>query len=59
MKQAESDQIYEAMKAKGLPVEYLLYTDEGHGFARPPNSLDFCSRCALLPYSALIMVNLG
>ena len=44
MKQAESDQIYEAMNAKGLPVEYLLYEDEGHGFARPPNSLDFCSR---------------
>ena len=44
VKQAESDQIYEAMKAKGLPVEYLLYEDEGHGFARPPNSLDFCSR---------------
>ena len=44
MKKAESDQIYEAMKAKGLPVEYLLYEDEGHGFARPPNSLDFCSR---------------
>ena len=44
VKQAESDQIYEAMKAKGLPVVYLVYADEGHGFARPPNSLDFYSR---------------
>lgn len=44
VKQAESDQIYEAMKAKGLPLDYLVYADEGHGFARPPNSLDFHSR---------------
>lgn len=44
VKQAESDQIYEAMKAKGIPVDYLVYADEGHGFARPPNSLDFFSR---------------
>jgi len=38
---AESDQIVEAMQAKGLPVTYLLYPDEGHGFARPPNNLSF------------------
>ncbi|CAG9463374.1 unnamed protein product [Pedinophyceae sp. YPF-701] len=44
VKVAESDQIYEAMKAKGLAVEYLLYEDEGHGFARPPNRMDFYSR---------------
>ena len=39
--QAESDQIVEAMKAKGLPVTYLLYPDEGHGFARPENTISF------------------
>eukprot|EP01026_Neomeris_dumetosa_P023556 TRINITY_DN1997_c0_g2_i1.p1 TRINITY_DN1997_c0_g2~~TRINITY_DN1997_c0_g2_i1.p1 ORF type:complete len:640 (-),score=76.91 TRINITY_DN1997_c0_g2_i1:179-1918(-) len=44
VKKAESDQIYEAMKAKGLCVEYYLYEDEGHGFARPPNRLDFYYR---------------
>eukprot|EP01026_Neomeris_dumetosa_P059853 TRINITY_DN56091_c0_g1_i4.p1 TRINITY_DN56091_c0_g1~~TRINITY_DN56091_c0_g1_i4.p1 ORF type:complete len:664 (-),score=71.74 TRINITY_DN56091_c0_g1_i4:392-2134(-) len=44
VKKAESDQIYEALKAKGLQVEYYLYEDEGHGFARPPNRLDFYSR---------------
>jgi dipeptidyl aminopeptidase/acylaminoacyl peptidase len=38
---AESDQIVEAMKARGLPVTYLLYPDEGHGFARPENNLSF------------------
>eukprot|EP00878_Enallax_costatus_P020695 GHUV01021885.1.p1 GENE.GHUV01021885.1~~GHUV01021885.1.p1 ORF type:complete len:186 (+),score=43.16 GHUV01021885.1:106-663(+) len=44
VKKAESDQIYTALQDKGLEVEYYLYTDEGHGFARPPNRLDFCSR---------------
>ncbi len=38
---AESDQIVEAMREKGLPVTYVLYPDEGHGFARPQNSLSF------------------
>ena len=40
----ESDQIVAAMRAKNLPVEYIVYTDEGHGFARPPNRLDFYGR---------------
>ncbi len=39
--QAESDQIVQAMQAKGLPVTYVLYPDEGHGFARPENNLSF------------------
>lgn len=41
VKQAESDQIYDAMKKAGLPVQYVIYADEGHGFARPENSLHF------------------
>jgi dipeptidyl aminopeptidase/acylaminoacyl peptidase len=41
VKQAESDQIVKAMQAKHIPVTYLLYPDEGHGFARPENSLSF------------------
>jgi acetyl esterase/lipase len=41
VKQAESDQIVKAMKAKGIPVTYALYPDEGHGFARPQNNLSF------------------
>ena len=40
----ESDQIVAAMRAKNLPVEYVVYTDEGHGFARPQNRLDFYGR---------------
>lgn len=38
---AESDQIVEAMKAKGIPVTYVLFPDEGHGFARPENNIAF------------------
>src|SRR5262249_36330884 len=30
-----------SMKQKGLPVTYVLYPDEGHGFARPQNRLSF------------------
>ena len=41
VKQAESDQIVEAMRQGGLPVEYLVFPDEGHGFARPENSRKF------------------
>ena len=41
VKQSEADQIVEAMKAKSIPVTYVLYPDEGHGFARPENRLSF------------------
>ena len=41
VKQIESDQIVEAMKQKNIPVTYVLYPDEGHGFARPENRLSF------------------
>jgi len=44
VKQAESDQIVQALREKNLPYEYIIYTDEGHGFARPPNRLHFYSR---------------
>jgi dipeptidyl aminopeptidase/acylaminoacyl peptidase len=41
VKQAESDQIVNAMKAKNIPVTYVLFPDEGHGFARPNNRTAF------------------
>ncbi|MHC4497565.1 MAG: S9 family peptidase [Planctomycetota bacterium] len=41
VKQAESEQIVEAMKEKGLAYEYILFEDEGHGFAKPENRLKF------------------
>jgi dipeptidyl aminopeptidase/acylaminoacyl peptidase len=39
--QAESEQIVEAMKKHGLPVTYVVFPDEGHGFARPENNIVF------------------
>ncbi len=39
--QAESEQVVEAMKQKGIKVEYMLFPDEGHGFAKPENRLKF------------------
>ncbi len=38
-KQVEADQIVKAMQDNGIPVTYMLYPDEGHGFARPENRL--------------------
>lgn len=41
VKQAEADQIVKAMQDKKIPVTYVLFPDEGHGFARPENRLAF------------------
>ena len=37
----ESEQIVKAMQAKNIPVTYVLYPDEGHGFRRPENNTSF------------------
>jgi dipeptidyl aminopeptidase/acylaminoacyl peptidase len=39
--QRESDQLVEAMQQNNIPVTYVLFPDEGHGFARPANNLAF------------------
>jgi dipeptidyl aminopeptidase/acylaminoacyl peptidase len=39
--QSESDQIVGAMQERGIPVTYVLFPDEGHGFARPTNNMAF------------------
>ncbi|MFH1374075.1 MAG: S9 family peptidase [bacterium] len=44
VKQAEADQIVDAMKEKGLDYEYMLFPDEGHGLARPENKLKFYAK---------------
>jgi len=41
VKQAESEQIVAALREKDIPHEYLLFPDEGHGFAKPENRLRF------------------
>ncbi len=37
VKQAEAEQIVAALRDKGIPHEYLLFEDEGHGLAKPEN----------------------
>ena len=44
VKASESRQMVEAMKKAGKIVEYVEYPDEGHGFARPENRLDFFAK---------------
>jgi dipeptidyl aminopeptidase/acylaminoacyl peptidase len=41
VKQAESEQIVAALREHGIDYEYLLFPDEGHGFAKPENRLRF------------------
>jgi dipeptidyl aminopeptidase/acylaminoacyl peptidase len=41
VKIAESDQIVAAMRANARPVTYVVFEDEGHGFARPENNRRF------------------
>jgi dipeptidyl aminopeptidase/acylaminoacyl peptidase len=41
VKQAESEQIVAALQEKGIDHEYMLFPDEGHGFAKPENRLKF------------------
>ncbi|HEX4660321.1 MAG TPA: S9 family peptidase [Streptosporangiaceae bacterium] len=41
VKQAESEQIVAALEEAGIDHEYMLFPDEGHGFAKPENRLRF------------------
>ena len=41
VKQAESEQIVAALQAAGIDHDYMLFPDEGHGFAKPANRLRF------------------
>jgi dipeptidyl aminopeptidase/acylaminoacyl peptidase len=44
VKMKESDQIVQAIRKREGQVRYIVYPDEGHGFRRPPNKLDFYGR---------------
>jgi dipeptidyl aminopeptidase/acylaminoacyl peptidase len=44
VKQVESEQIVSAIQTNQGAVTYVLYPDEGHGFARPENLIDFIAR---------------
>ena len=38
--QVESDEIVEAVKANGVPIEYVVFEDEGHGFVKRENQIE-------------------
>jgi dipeptidyl aminopeptidase/acylaminoacyl peptidase len=44
VKPAESEQLVAAIEKHGGKVTYVLYSDEGHGFDRPENRIDFTAR---------------
>jgi dipeptidyl aminopeptidase/acylaminoacyl peptidase len=54
VKQAESEQIVDAIVRNNGNVTYVVYPDEGHGFARPENRIDFNARA-----EAFLAANLG
>jgi len=54
VRQAESEQIVDAITKNGGNVTYVVYADEGHGFAHPENRIDFNSRA-----EAFLASNLG
>lgn len=41
VKVSESDQIVQAMQSRNIPVTYVVFPDEGHGFAKPENNMAF------------------
>lgn len=41
VKKSESDQMVEAMKSRGVEVEYMVKDNEGHGFRNEENKFDF------------------
>lgn len=42
--QVESDEMVAGMKANNVPVEYVLFEDEGHGFVKKENQIEGWSR---------------
>ena len=46
--QVESDEMVEAVRAQGVPVEYVIFPDEGHGFAKKKNQI--ASNTAILNF---------
>ncbi len=40
----ESDEIVEAVKKNNVPVEYIVFPDEGHGFSKKKNQAEASAR---------------
>ena len=41
MTRAESEQMVAALRRRNVPVTYVTFRDEGHGFLRPANQIAF------------------
>jgi dipeptidyl aminopeptidase/acylaminoacyl peptidase len=41
VKQAESEQVVEALRKRGVSVQYILKQNEGHGFRNEENRIEF------------------
>ena len=41
VRKQESDQIVEALRGRGIDVEYMVKEDEGHGFQNEENRFEF------------------
>ncbi len=52
--QVESDELVEAVRANGVPVEYVLFPDEGHGFRNRVNRIEASER-----YASFLAEHLG
>jgi dipeptidyl aminopeptidase/acylaminoacyl peptidase len=50
---SESDLIVNALRTRGVPVEYMVAEDEGHSLARRKTQIEFLSRCARFLEQAL------
>ena len=35
----EAEQVVDSLKKRGIPVEYVLFPDEGHGWRKTPNRI--------------------
>lgn len=44
--QAESDQIVQSLRSRGIDVQYVVYHDEGHGFTKRENEIDALGKVA-------------
>lgn len=54
--QDDTDEIVSIMKEKGVDVEYVVYSDEGHSIVRPLNRLDLFNRIEIFLDKHLIAV---
>jgi dienelactone hydrolase len=44
VKKELSDAFLDRLRKRGAKVTYVVYRDEGHGFVRPENNIDFYGR---------------